>query len=128
MNIEITPLMVISALGSGTLSAFLAHKRGCNLYFWFAVGFVFGFFGIFATFFAANKKSALRKKPLPVTRIDGPKDKFWYYLDPTQQQQGPLSHDTLTNRWKEGKLDESTFVWHEEMSNWTPLKETLKIE
>ena len=128
MDMQITPLMVVSALGIGTLSAYLAYKRGRSPYAWFAIGFLFGIFGIFAIFFAANRKQAVEVSPTPIVKIDGPKDKFLYYLDPTQQRQGPVSHDTLTDQWKTGKLDESTYVWHEEMSNWTPLKEILKTE
>lgn len=130
MHIPITPFMIISAFAIAFLSAYLAHKRGRNPYAWFAIGFIFGIFGIFAIFFAPSKKrfKLADIPPQPVFTIHGPSDKFWYYIDPSNQQQGPMSRDALTSAWKEGKVDLSTYVWHEEMADWQPLKETLKVE
>lgn len=129
MYIPISPLMVVSAVVIGGVSAYLAYKRGRNPYAWFAIGFFFGIFGIFAIFFASGKKKPIPIPKLePVLTIQGPTDKFWYYLDPLNQQQGPMSRDAITIAWKEGKVDLSTFVWHEEMTDWKPLKDTLKAE
>ncbi len=113
----------------GLVSAYLASKRGKNPLLWFALGFFFGIFGIFAILFASGPKKAPPPSPRePVLRIDGPVDKLWYYLDPEHKQQGPMSHDALSAAWKTGKVTASTYVWHENMSEWTPLKETLKPE
>ncbi len=129
MNLAISPLMIVSALGIGALSAYLARKRGRNPYLWFAVGFLFGIFGIFAIFFASGKKKEEAAAPKePVFSIQGPKDKFWYYLDPANQQLGPMSHDAVTAAWHEGKIHMGTLVWHEELPEWKPLKEVVKIE
>ena len=124
MDIHISPLMIISGLALGLLSARLAYKKERNPYLWFALGFLFGIFGICAIFFAP-KRSAAVPNPEPLATIQGPTDKFWYYLDPAEQQQGPMSHDALSIAWKEGKVAPTTLVWHEDMSNWTPLKEVL---
>ncbi|HSX10193.1 MAG TPA: DUF4339 domain-containing protein [Chlamydiales bacterium] len=129
MNIPLSPLMLVSAAAIGGISSYLAHKRGRNPYAWFAIGFLFGIFGIFAIFFAAPKKAAvLPPKPEPVLKIQGPSDKFWYYLDPENRQQGPMSLDAITIAWRQGKVDLSTYVWHEEMTDWKQLKETLTTE
>lgn len=130
MNLSMSPLMILSALGMGTVSAYLAYKRGKNPYTWFAVGFFFGLIGVFALFFASGQKKTtpLPTAAEPIYTIQGPADKFWYYLDPTHQQQGPMSRDSLTTAWKEGKLTLSTYVWHEELPDWKPLKETVKLE
>lgn len=129
-SMAITPLTLVFSFLIGILSAYLAQKRGKNPYFWFAIGMVFGIFGIFAIFFADAKKkpAATAVKPAPVFTIHGPADKFWYYLDPANQQQGPMSRDALSIAWKEGKIDLATYVWHEELPDWKPLKETLKEE
>lgn len=129
MHITFSPTMLIMAAVIGTISAYLAFKREKNPYLWFAIGFLFGIFGIFAMFFASSSK----KKPLaapkqPSFSIEGPSDKFWYYLDPAHNQQGPMSKDAITLAWKAGKLNPSTFVWHEELPEWKPLKESLKPE
>jgi len=129
MHIPFNPFVIIVSLAIGAISAYLGHKRGGNPYLWFAIGFFFGIFGIFAVIFANSRKKAAREpKKEPVFTIDGPIDKFWYYLDPTHKQQGPMSHNALTAAWKSGEIDSSTYVWHEEMPEWKPLKETLKLE
>lgn len=123
--------LLLSALASGLISACLAYKRGQSPYRWFAIGFIFGIFGIFALFFTSGNQqqpTAISETKLePVFSIHGPTDKFWYYLDPTQQQQGPMSRDALSTAWKEGKVDASTLVWHEELTDWKPLKEMIRI-
>jgi len=128
MAFPLSTAAIISALLLGILSAYIAYRRGRNIYLWFFIGFVFGIFGILAIFFAPSDK---KKAPiLPVTRppeptIQGPKDKFWYYLDPANQQHGPMSHDALTLAWKDGKVTPASFVWHEDLSEWKTLKEML---
>lgn len=117
----------ISACLFGSLSAYLAYKRGRNPYLWFFLGALFGIFGIMAVFFAAGPKPAPSALPAaPEPAIQGPKDKFWYYLDPANQQYGPMSHEALTSAWKEGKVGPSTFVWNEEWTEWKPLGESIK--
>lgn len=129
MYIPFNPLMLVSAAAFGSISSYLAYKRGRNPFTWFAIGFLFGIFGIFVIFFAAAKKApAPPQKREPVFAIQGPADKFWYYLDPQNNSQGPMSLEGLKAAWKEGKVGLSTYVWHEEMSDWKPLKETLKAE
>ncbi|MBX7066907.1 MAG: DUF4339 domain-containing protein [Parachlamydiales bacterium] len=128
MNIPFNPVMLIGAAVIGTISAYLAFKRGKNPYLWFFIGFLFGIFGIFAIFFTSSKKAPAPAPQQPVFRIDGPSDKLWYYLDPSHAQQGPMSFDALNSAWKSGKIGLSTYVWHEELTDWKPLKETLKLE
>lgn len=121
--------MLVNATIFGCISAYLAFKRGKNPYLWFGLGAFFGIFGIFAVFLVApSKKSTKKPLPSPVFKIHGPADKFWYYLDPSHIQQGPMSRDAVTDAWKSGKINLSTYIWHEEMSKWKPLKETLKAE
>ena len=122
---------LLSGCVFGTLSCYFAHKREKNPYLWFFLGFIFGIFGIMAIFFApmSSKKEALPEGTIPQTvvlTISGPKDKFWYYLDSAHQQQGPMSYEALTLRWRETKISPSTFVWNEELPDWKPLQEFLK--
>ncbi len=129
MNLSISPLMIAIAFLIGIISAYLSWKRGKNPYLWFTIGFMFGLVGVFAVFFLGKNKTPTKELPKePVFTIQGPTNKFWYYLDPSHQQKGPLSKDALTAAWKEGKVDLSTFIWHEELSEWKPFKEILKLE
>jgi len=128
MAFPLSTAALISAFLIGILSAYLAYRKGRNLYLWFFLGFVFGIFGILAIFFAPSEKKKPLSTPIPVKpepAIQGPKDKFWYYLDPVNEQHGPMSHDALTCALKDGKVTPSTFVWHEDLAEWKPLKEML---
>lgn len=125
----ISPLMIFMGILMGSISAYLAYKRERNPYIWFAIGFLFGLIGVFAAFFGSAKKKNIEPAPkAPVWKVVGPSDKFWYYVDPAGSKQGPMSRDALTAAWKEGRIDLSTYVWHEEMSDWKPLKETATTE
>lgn len=128
MNLTFSPTMLLVAAVIGTISAYLAFKQGKNPYLWFAIGFFFGVLGVFAMFFASSKKKPIPAPKQPFFRLEGPNDKFWYYLDPSHTQQGPMSKDAITIAWKAGKISPSTFIWHEELSEWKPLKESLRQE
>lgn len=120
-----SPVALIGAALIGGLSAYLAYRRGKNPYLWFFIGFFFGALGILFIFF--SPKPVPKEEPTPIIpTIQGPKDKFWYYLDTLHQQQGPMSHDALTSAWREGKLNLSTYVWNEELPDWKPLEEFVK--
>lgn len=124
---QFNPLMFFMAVFIGIISAYLASKREKNPYLWFAIGFLFGIFGIFAIFFIGSEKKSPQKAKQLVYRLEGPSDKFWYYLDPSDAQQGPMSRDAVLTAWRTGKIDASTYIWHEDLPDWKPLKESLKV-
>jgi hypothetical protein len=112
----------------GIISATIAGRRGRNPYFWFAIGFLFGILGLLAIFIApAPKKSEPPAQAEPLPYIDGPIDRFWYYLDEARRQQGPMSHNALTQAWKKGQIPPTTLVWHEDLPNWKELQELIKL-
>jgi hypothetical protein len=120
--------VVIGLFLNGLLSAYLAHKQKKNIYLWFSIGFGFGLLGIMALFFLHQQKKPIRKKgtnPIPLASIEGPKDKLWYYLDPTHNRKGPMSLEALTSEWRQGKVFSSTYVWNEELSDWKLLENFL---
>jgi len=131
MQFPITPLTILFAALTGFLGAYLAKRRGRNPYLWFFMGSFFGILGAFAIFFAPSKKKPVRQPveaaaaPELPPSIQGPSDKFWYYLDPSHQQVGPMSHDALTAAWSQGKISLTTYVWHEELPDWKPLQELI---
>lgn len=138
MDLTPTPVTIFIAVITAFLSAYLAKKRGRNPIIWFLIGLTFGLLGLFSIFFfpslkkgekkgsvAPSKKAPYEEEalaPLPPT-IVGPSDKFWYYLDPLNAQQGPMSFDALTRAFGQGKITGTTYVWHEDLSDWKPLQE-----
>lgn len=129
-NVKTVSIQFIFAIFAGSLSAYLAHKSGKNPLKWLAIGAALGFFGILPIFFMSMKKPARASKTrVPRVKfymISGPADKFWYYLDQSQNQFGPMSYTALTNAWKERKIDGSNYVWHEDLPEWKPLQHFIK--
>ncbi|MBI5273176.1 MAG: DUF4339 domain-containing protein [Chlamydiia bacterium] len=121
--------LILSASAMGLLGAYLAHRRGRNPYAWFCIGFFFGLLGAMFIFFApAHKKTALQgesKSSIPSFILQGPTDKFWYYVDKAEQQIGPMSFEALRSAWGQGKISPATYVWHEDLPDWKPLETFL---
>ncbi len=124
-------MILVSSLALGSISAYLANRRGRNPYSWFTIGFVFGLLGVLALFILPLPRKKILQpaaaKPTPQPYIDGPSDRFWYYLDENRSSQGPISHNALTQAWQSGSIRSNTFVWHEDLSTWKPLQELIKF-
>lgn len=126
---------IIWSLVFGAVSAYIAYLKGKSPFIWFILGTLFGVFGILFLFLSPKPKA---KKQNPktedkTTTIDitptvssADKEKFWYYLDPSNEQYGPMSFDALVREWKNSKISEKTYVWNENLDNWKPFSEFLK--
>ncbi|MBI3508772.1 MAG: DUF4339 domain-containing protein [Chlamydiia bacterium] len=113
---------------AGLLTGYLARQSGKNGMKWFFIGALFGYLLLPIFFFPFGQKKQRRKRaPKKVYSIEGPAHKFWYYIDPSQNQLGPMSYSALVNAWKEGKIGPATYVWHEELPEWKPLQELIQI-
>jgi hypothetical protein len=124
------PSLFLASGAIGLVSAYLAHRRNKNPILWFCVGFFFGIFGIFAIFFApAPKKKELPLAPTqPKPYLHGPMDRFWYYVDQANQKVGPMSYDAVAKAWTQGNISPITLVWHEELTEWKPLQELIRVK
>ncbi len=121
------PILLLASGAIGLLSSYLATKRGKNPIFWFMIGFFFGLLGVFAIFFSPNpKRQPALAEAAPTPYIQGPSDKFWYYLDNAHQQTGPISYNALNSAWQQGTIAPTNLVWHEELPEWKPLKELIQ--
>ena len=127
MDIHSPLLTLVSGLFTGLVAGYIANRRKKNIYLWFGIGFFFGLLGLFALFFIRQKRkpSPLKEEIILPPDLKGPKDKLWYYVDKTRKAEGPFSHSYLNSLWKEGKIDQATYVWNEEMKDWAELKSLL---
>ncbi len=112
----------LAAILTGGLGAYFATRRGRNPYVWFSLGFFFGILGAFAIFFAPKKKGVVKKTAEP-RGIQGPLDKFWYYVNSANERVGPMSLVALNATWHQGEISEATLVWHEDLPEWKRLGE-----
>lgn len=116
----------------GCVTAYFAKTRGRNVYGWFFIGLFLGLIGLCLVFIFPKKNLPVQKSDEPVTIDivpDAPEDhknKFWYYLDETNKQMGPMSFNALVRDWKEGKVHPQTQVWNENLTHWKPFSEFLK--
>lgn len=124
---EISPMFLAVCGCMGLLSAYIAARRGKDPYFWFFIGAIFGLLGTLTLFFLSPAKKKPKKPALIIESfIEGPAQKFWYYLDPSHQKIGPMSLAALTKAWKNGTISQTTFIWHEELSDWKPLEQCIQ--
>lgn len=126
-------LTFIMMLAFGAFTGYLAKRQGKNPYLWFILGILFGIFGIFFLFFQPSSAKKQAKSSDQPTTIDiaptiNPihKEKFWYYLDPQNQQFGPMSFDALKRAWNEGKVTRETYVWNESLEQWIHFGECIQ--
>lgn len=116
----------------GCVTAYFAKNRGRNPYGWFFIGLFLGLIGLCLVFILPKKQSIVQEEGKPITIEvipDVPEDhknKFWYYLDDTNKQIGPMSFTALLRDWKEGKVRPETQVWNENLTHWKPFSEFLK--
>jgi len=83
---------------------------------------------IFFAPFPKRKPEPILAKPEPKPYLFGPTDKFWYYIDELRNSQGPMSYNALSAAWKQGKVTPSTYIWNEELPEWKPLQELIRIK
>jgi uncharacterized membrane protein YfcA len=115
---------------TGLITAYVANRRARKPIPWFFVGFCFGLLGLLFFFVMPQKKKPAplpSVKPEPQPYILGPADKYWYWLDASHAQVGPMSYTALSNHWKQGKIKPETYVWHEDLTDWKPLQELIRI-
>lgn len=116
----------------GCVTAYFAQKRGRNGYGWFLIGLFLGLIGLCLVFILPKKPPVHQEENEPITIDVTPivpeedKKKFWYYLDESNKQIGPMSFTALIRDWKEGKVHPETQVWNENLTHWKPFSEFLK--
>lgn len=116
----------------GCITAHFAKRRGRNPYGWFLIGLFLGLIGLCLVFILPKKTETPVAEEEPITIeifpevSDDQKTKFWYYLDQTNKQQGPMSFNGLIRAWNEGIVQPETQVWNETLENWKPFSEFLK--
>lgn len=50
-------------------------------------------------------------------------ESHWYYVNPASKSQvGPLGLDDMKQLYREGKVTEDTFAWHEDAEEWGQLQ------
>lgn len=122
-------LSFIIGVLTALICAHYAQKRGRSQQAWFAIGLLFGLFGILVLFLlpglesvedvsreSSNKNS--KKEAESSQEMSDPRFQTWFCLDEKQQQIGPLSFLQLVRAWKDCVVTPKSYVWTEGMPEW----------
>lgn len=126
-------LNVIVWVVLGCLAAVSAASRGRSPAAWFLIGSILGWYGLLLLFIlppiASSEQGAPEKqKPapsIPELTPEKPKEFIptgeWFFLDRAKTICGPMTPQMLKERWQEGALLPSTWVWSESTVDWIRL-------
>lgn len=138
-------ILVISSTIFGVATGMVAKNKGRNPILWFLVGFSFGIIGLFVAYRMSSLSADSKSKPAPVpvreahSEATSPADQpfptenvkriptnlsiQWYYINANLDTVGPLKLGELRKHINENKLDDSTYIWCEEFSDWMQISE-----
>ncbi|NGX45262.1 MAG: hypothetical protein K940chlam2_00407 [Chlamydiae bacterium] len=115
----------------GSLTAYLAQRRGKNPYLWFFIGMLLGIMGLLILIFMPKLRlKKAQKDPIPTVDVtpEPPKEKLWYYLDSDNKQFGPMAFEELMRAYHEATVGTETYVWNEDLEDWKHFKDFLGEE
>ncbi len=115
------------------ICSFLAKKSCRNPYTWFLSGFFFGIFSlltlVFLNYMRAKNNLQKQAPPPPPNFAYIPHNEYlWYYLNGQEKAIGPMSLQKLFEEYKKGKIQFSTYLWHDQMADWRKLQEINEIK
>ncbi|MBS0620087.1 MAG: DUF4339 domain-containing protein [Verrucomicrobia bacterium] len=121
-------ITVIIGLACGATCRHFAIKRGRHPFGWFTCGFVFGLIGLTVLLLLPSRKKV--RTPAPPFQLEmcdpANEGKLWFYLSDEGVQNGPMSHQALSQAWRDQKIHKQTLVWHENLTDWTLLHTLIK--
>jgi hypothetical protein len=128
MNLTVS---FVAALFFGGFSAYQARRKGRNPLTWFALGSLFGLIGFLWILLlppltqpqTAAPVAPASKTPYRIQLMQ----KTWYYLNAHRERLGPMDYDLLLRAWRNGDLNERTYVWSEGMEEWKRIEEMPEL-
>lgn len=125
-------LTTILMMFIGTLTAYLAVRRGRDPYIWFAIGILLGIFGIALLYIlpslkeetAALENTLDKNKNTVIPAVcELLPAKEWFYIDEDGKQHGPVTMEVMKKLWDDDLITGATFVWSEGMDKWKRVRE-----
>jgi len=123
-------ILLISWTLTGWITSRIALQSNRSQMKWFYVGFFLGIFAIllililnyFDGVYSSKEKVEVAPSPIDPELIEL-REKHWYFLDNASNQYGPMTFDAIRKSFQDGKVEESNYIWHEDLSEWQRLKE-----
>ena len=135
---HIPPITLAFWLLMGVSAGYIAEKRGRNPWIWFTVGAFTSLLGVAAIywFLPEAKKDRTMKQTvtnaLQETATSVVDERWtsqsWHYLNEDHSEMGPVNFDELRQLWNRGKLQSSSFVWHEGLKDWMKVNHLSGLE
>ena len=116
----------------GWLAALGARSRGRSPVAWFFLGSLLGWWGLLLLYLLPPVQAAEVVPPPVVPPIAPPPNPLeqsvdWFFLDQTKTVCGPLTGKALKERWKEGQLLPSSWVWNDIIVDWKKISQVQDL-
>lgn len=129
-------LIIFVVLLMGGATSHFAKQRGRHPLGWFAIGLLFGLFGLIFLFLLPklNKEENAQTKLEIPTKVETEnhslfsKNSEWYYLNKEHQQTGPITFEALIEMWDKMLLSKESYVWCLGMAEWKKVSELPYLE
>lgn len=118
-------------------TAYFANQRGRDPVVWFMLAMLLGWLALLILFFLAPVKEDEQPQEAEYALLDAKNDILpfshdylildWYYYDRHQDRNGPVPFETLKTLWKDGSIDDETYVWSEGMEEWKKIADIPSI-
>ena len=121
-----SPYVVIPAsLLIGYFTSKYAKNKNRRTDAWFVLGFMFGALApLILAFLPKLEPEAPTEEPPAIPTFYPPE---WYYLNEAHQQIGPLSLKEMREAYQNGSLQNSSYIWNEDMPDWAHLSTFPKV-
>jgi len=109
---------------NGIATSYIASKRGRDPYLWFAIGVLFGLFGLLLLVILPDQNPQSDQEPDEIAIITPElpnqdcTNREWFCIDTQRIQHGLIDYKTLKALWLDGKLVDNSYVWSEGMAEW----------
>ncbi len=120
--------LLFAAALIGTLTAYLAKRKGRDPTVWFLIGMLCGIFGLIALFFVPEVKQQEKPKPPSPPPQDALATKKWFYLDAAHTTCGPHPFATIQQLFRENTIQPSTYVWCEGVEGWKKIHDLSELQ
>lgn len=136
---------LLCGLFFGILCAYIAPSRGKKPLLFFFLGFLFSFFPFLYLLSLEKTQQELSQEDMAkkeqgrrdenlITQIqscenafiESEKEKTWFYVNSDREKES-ISFVELRKFWKQGVVNETTWVWSKGMSQWAKIKDLVYL-
>ncbi len=139
-------ISLVTSLLMGSLTGYIAQKKGRDGTIWFVAGMLLGIFAVIALYVLPNlnkrgdeeehktREEGIEEQSAIIDITTDEKgsaadlaNKMWFYLGSKKEQYGPMAIKELKSSWTEHRVNAETYVWCEGLDNWKKIKDLPEL-